>query len=47
MAKNICASCLSHMAKARPDTAAKAANASSIPAMRGLDTAKWFFIAHI
>jgi hypothetical protein len=35
------------MAKAMPDTAAKAANARSIPARRGVDRARRFFIADI
>jgi len=47
MARNICVPCLSHRAKAMPVTAAKAANAKSMPAKRGDDRARWFFIADI
>jgi len=47
MERNIFVPCCIHMAKARPDKAAKAANATSIPARRGKGRARRVFIAAI
>jgi len=47
MVRNIFVPCCIHMAKARPEIAAKAANARSIPARRGESGAGWFLMADI